>query len=225
MPKRRCRICQKQAQSNSLFCAVHRGQAAFFAARFGESSATHQQPPAENREFNNNAQTQDDDAPADALRNQEPIEEALQRAFATIVARHSQSESYDINRWPQISLYYNENQLTVRPFYNVAPLTDFIDQSIIPLDVCAYHLSACLSTGGAINQTMRHHLQALDTPLRNREILTLDGHLLLYASLLLLSANHADGREECLAVFDLQGETVSPVALDDVRKRIGLERW
>lgn len=247
--KPRCRLCDRKAVDDSIFCAQHREQAQRFSLSFGkqdEDETAAESPPTgrettaktdanEKTEKSEKAEkprpVEPEGAPADTAPAHAELDEeraVLAAAFhpAFDALRTRLKEEADLERWPQLSIYFLEDTLYCRAYFSVIPRSADGEP---PPPVYALHderLHAALAAGGIVFEELYARYSVKVEALRDLSLQTLDVHFLTYAGLIAINGHPPGRAHENLVTFDLDGDDFRAIELDDdVRARMRHDHW
>ena len=216
----RCRLCRELAVEDSLFCERHRSQAALFSSVFGPK----QEPPA----------TGDVAGTTLPSPGTSPTSSAAQSADGALLAKllvpvaaalvdPKESES-QVERWPQVSIYFLGDQLFVRWYFSVVPKS-VATSNENRFSVAAPEVQRALGVGGELFEEVIRQFVIHAVDLRGHKAETLDLHLVTYAGLAAINL-HAFGQKDCnLEIFALQKGAFRRVRFAEVLGRLGHNHW
>lgn len=206
-------MCREPVVEGSLFCARHRAQAALFSKSFGrdampEATAAAAAPDAEPT------------APRRPSAN--VVSELVQNVFAQIAT--PPAADAPLIRWPQISIYYLQDQLYGRPYYCVVPQAART-ASGARLDLQAPAVQQAMRDDGMLMKDFVQRFGEYEAELKRRHIQTLDLHFLTYTGLVAINLHRAAQKDLNLATYRVTGDALEPVPLADVRPLMQHQRW
>jgi hypothetical protein len=218
-----CRLCRDPVVEGSLFCARHRAQAAFFSQTFaptapaggaGETPAVDTPPRA------------DESSPHADEPPRSPAVARCAQLVAEALAELSKSAAPAVSgdRWPQISVYYLQEQLYARTYYSVVP-AQAASATQPRIDLQHPALRAAMAPTGRILTELLAHFAANEAVLKRRHVQTLDLHFLTYAGLVAINLHKAGSKDVNLLTLAVSEDGLTPVTLDSVRPRLFHKRW